>query len=421
MHAPACAVCVWLGQRGQAALQSARPVKSDMDEVEAEFDCPCQEEEEEDDASTVVSSEFPKKQSSCSKGGSAGGSAPDASASRKDKKESKRRCRLCLKWQMEDQFPVNSAYCRECKQAVDNLAKQAARQKESDWWKKIRNEDAELRKLVSKYTSTCPKMTDKGKRGVFNLVTYRETYTASTSASAKVKGRLMWEEYYVEFAKKPKGGSLSEAAARQKWKDMVADPEVEKDENGPPEAPTRCLVAMFDEVTQGSKLTHGKSQELQSKKDAKNVTMEQASKDRRSIMMGHERGSLNRHGEALDFAGALSGMLANTASGSGGKVAAPGSAFAGKGAFIPYVKVLREELEEDEAEKQPAGAGGSAPGSKDSEAASDPTKKRAGGESPGGDPPPAKKPRWFDAAAARGSVSAKRRAMLQPHITETTL
>jgi len=380
---------------------------AEMDELEADEAARGDVPEEEDDRSSVYSSVCPHGGSPAApKGAGAGGETPGALEKNEKpnkKTEHKRRCRLCQKWQLEENFPINSAYCRECKQAVDNLAKQATRQSQEEWWKKIRNDEPELRKLVDKYLSTCPKTHERGKRGSFNLVSYKEEYAASTTSSTKARGRMMWEEYYVEFAKKTKGGSLSEAAARARWKEMLQDPAVEKDQNGPPEAPTRCLVPMFDEVAHGSKLTHTKSQGLQTKKDQKNVSAEQAAKDRRLLLQGHERGALNKNGEAMDFMGAVSGMLANTACGLSGRLGASGSAFSGKGAFIPDIKVLKDEMEEDEAaaaEKNPAEPAASSEGT---------TSGKRPGEAPDTMPPPLKKARWFDVAAAHRLESQARR------------
>ena len=207
-----------------------------------------------DDATTVVSSGAP---------------APTPPPTPKPPKptDAKRRCRLCMKWQPEDCFPVNSAYCRNCKQAVDNLSKQASRQGELEYWKSVRQDETKLKKLVVHYLSQCPKSSDKGKRGVFSFASYREVFSASTSSEVKAKGRMMWEGYFVEFAQKPKGGSHTEEEARKKWKEMLEDPGVEKDELGPAKSSRRCLVPMFDEISHGSKLTHGKEQISQTRKE----------------------------------------------------------------------------------------------------------------------------------------------------------
>ena len=323
----------------------------------------------------------------------------------KRKTEAKRRCRMCTKWQPEDCFPVNSTHCRDCKQAVDNLAKQACRQNQSEYWKEVRNNEQELKKLVARYMEACPKQIDKGKRGNFSLASYREVYSATTNSGAKAKGRMMWEGYYVEFAQKAKGGAYTEEEARKRWKEMLEDPAIDKDNLGPSKAPRRCCVSTYDEVSHGSKLTHGKQQDLQTRKDTKNVSPEQAAKDRRALLHGHERGALNKHGEVLDFQGAMAGMLSSSACGTGGKFGAGGSSFAGHGAFIPDLAVLRSELQE----KKEAGAGAEDPteeaGKGDNaggNAPEDTEKGKRGSKRPSDDDPPLpKKARWFDVDAAR--------------------
>ena len=341
------------------------------------------------------------KKSTCSSLTTAPQPVPAPSKKSKEK-ETKRRCRLCTKWQPEDCFPVNSAYCRCCKQAVDNLAKQAARQNQHEYWKETRKDEQELKKLVTRYLDTCPKGADKSKRGNFCLASYREVYAASSSSGAKARGRMMWEGYFVEFAQKPKGGSHTEEEARKRWKEMLEDPDVEKDNLGPTKSPRRCCVATYDEVSHGSKLSHAKTQDLLIKKDAKNVTHEQAAKDRRALLQGHERGALNKNGELLDFAGAISGMLANSSCGVGGKLGAGGGGFAGHGAFVPDISMLKKEIEEDDSgaalegstEEANAvkGAGGGTP---DEESGKSDKKRPAELETP-----PPKKAKWFDAEAA---------------------
>ena len=182
-----------------------------MDEREVDDAARMDEPDEEDDRSSMVSS-VAAWGMTAGAGGTTPGTGSEAASGKKSntKTEAKRRCRLCQKWVPEDTFPINSAYCRECKQAVDNLAKQALRQSEGEWWKKIRNEEPELRKLVAKYMATCPKKQERGKRGVFNLVSYREVYTATTTSAAKARGGMLGEGYNVEYAQKPTGGSQAE-------------------------------------------------------------------------------------------------------------------------------------------------------------------------------------------------------------------
>ena len=118
-------------------------------------------------------------------------------------------------------------------------------------------------------------------------------------------------------------------------------------------------------------------------------------------MQGHERGALNKNGEVLDFGGAISGMLANSACGIGCKLGAGGGGFAGQGAFVPDISMLKKEIEEEEAtaatedvtEEASAGsgAGGMAP---DEESGKHGKKRAAEFEAP-----PPKKVRWFDAEA----------------------
>ena len=218
---------------------------------------------------------------------------------------------------------------------------------------------------------------------------------------------MMWEGYFVQFAQTAKGGFYSEVEATHLWHEMRRDPAVDKDNLGPAKTPTRCRVPTYDEVSHSIKFTHDKKQGLQSKKDTKNVFAEQVAKDRRLLLQGHEQGALNKHGEVLDFQGAISGMPSSSACGTGGKFGAGGSGFAGQGAIIPDISVLRGELEEKgeatagtENAKEGAANGDDAGGNAPEETKKgDRGSKRLGD----GEPPLPKKQRWFDFDAARSS------------------
>jgi hypothetical protein len=192
--------------------------------------------------------------------------------------------------------------------------------------------------------------------------------------------------------------------------DPPADPATDKDNLGPSKAPRRCCVPTYDEVSHGSKLSHGKQQDLQTRKDTKNVSPDQAAKDRRSLLHGHERGALNKHGEVLDFQGAMAGMLSSSACGTGGKFGAGGSGFAGQGAFIPDISVLRSELEEKE--EATAGAENAKEGAANGDDAGcnapEETKNgNRGSKRPGdGEPPLPKKQRWCDVDAIDAARSS---------------
>jgi hypothetical protein len=308
--------------------------------------------------------------------------------------KSNKRCTLCSRWLPDHLFPSNGWRCCECRNAYDRLAKQVIRENQQEFWEEIRNDAMELKKLLRRYSESHIMYS----KTQFDLGSYIKEFSATTNSSANAEGIMMWEGYFVQFAQTAKGGSYSEKEARQRWHEMLGSPWVDKDNRGPARSPRRCRVPMYDEDS--IQFTHDKKQDLQSKKDTKNVFAEQDAKDRRWPLQGHEQWALNKHGEVLDF----------SVCGTGGKFCADCSGFAGQGTIIPDISVLKGELEEKEeatagAENAKKGAangddaGGNAP---------EETKNgNCGSKRPGdGEPPLPKKQRWCDVDAIDAARSS---------------
>jgi hypothetical protein len=280
------------------------------------------------------------------------------------------------------------------------LAKQAIRENQQEFWAEIRNDAMELKKLLKRYSESHIMYS----KTQFDLGSYIKEFSATTNSSANAEGIMMWEGYFVQFAQTAKGGSHSKEEARLRWHEMLGSPWVDKDNRGPARSPRRCRVPIYDEDS--TQFTHDKKQDLQSKKDTKNVFAEL----RRWPLQGHEQWALHKHGAVLDFQGAISGMLSSSACGTGGKFCAGGSGFAGQGAIIPDISVLKRELEEKgeatagaENAKEGAANGDDAGGNAPEE-----TKNgNCGSKRPGdGELPLPKKQRWCDVDAIDAARSS---------------
>ena len=315
------------------------------------------------------------------------------------KKEDKKKCKVCVKNKILAEFALNSAACRECKQCIDNLERQATIQGESEYWRAIRSNDKDLRRIVLKYQQQCPRLKEKGKRGVFSMVAYKEEYAAETIKAVTSTGRFMWKGHFEKYYKEPEGGSHTPEEAAARWTMMKDDGEWERDEKGPSKAPLRLLIPFSDDVGTTSQLRHSKAQVLSNRKDDKNVTEEDARLARRSIYMAHEKGGLNRRGGEEDFAGLTKGLLANLQGLNPASCSsvAGGAAFAGDGPVVTNVRGLLRVEEpsgsEDEGDEGPpkkrktGEATSTEKGAVSTVKDSDPKKKNV-------------KRKWFDASAA---------------------
>ena len=169
------------------------PAAAEMMEMEADGDEACvytgPDDDPDDDNSSVTATQLANGDGASASpnkgldgGRGLGGRAPGLVASSNSGSKSrvkgkdciKKKCRLCTKWFLEEEFALNSPYCKEDKNAVDNLAKQAATQNHTAFFKDIRGSEEKLKVMVQKYKKMCPFDKSKGKRGMFSYVASRE-------------------------------------------------------------------------------------------------------------------------------------------------------------------------------------------------------------------------------------------------------
>ncbi len=143
-----------------------------------------------------------------------GTSEPVSSKKTKEDKSKKRKCKICLKLFLEEEFPVNSPYCREDKRAVDNLTCQANTQKVTDWWREARADEGRLRAMVGRYREMCPP-SQKGPRGKVPLLRFMEEFKAESAVHHLKRGKMMWKGYWMEFAQSTKGGKHTQDEAEK--------------------------------------------------------------------------------------------------------------------------------------------------------------------------------------------------------------
>ena len=145
-------------------------------------------------------------------------------------------CKGCDKWLPSIDFSVNSAMCNADKRILDCIYRMAVRQNKRDWWSEHRNDEKKCRALLSDYKKATKEFEAGTAKKRWALMTYVESFSASSSTDITDHGEMMHEKVYLEFAQTARGGKLSEEQAKQQWDKWVADPDATGllyDHNGP--------------------------------------------------------------------------------------------------------------------------------------------------------------------------------------------
>ncbi len=281
---------------------------------------------------------------------------------RKQKGEAKCKCRGCMKGYDLSEFPMSSAFCWECKRALDNIGRQAKAQGKGaqEWFRNTRRDEGKVRKVLQSYFAHCPPRggTTTKKRGQWSVGSYLETYRASSEVSKKKKGKMMWWGEYLEFATSPAGGKMTDEDAAVQWREMLNDPDAITDEGGPAKAKTRACVEVGVFVNQTDKWSHTKEMALKDK-DRKNLSDADVETMKKRLARDHKDG-LDEDGQ---FANMAKGLVQTGASSTaGGMVASGSSSFAGSGVLLGKVEDLLVVDEEAEPPTDGVGGGGDGEG-----------------------------------------------------------
>ena len=121
------------------------------------------------------------------------------------------------------------------------------------YYKDQRADDDGCHKMILTYSEQCLDE-DENPTQPFNFVQYHEQAKASEAVIHDDHGKMMWEEEYYEFARKPKGGSMSVPAMKAHWQEWsthkaAGDETLKWDEKGPGQSPLRFRVKKGDFLT----------------------------------------------------------------------------------------------------------------------------------------------------------------------------
>lgn len=271
---------------------------------------------------------------------------------------------------LED-WPLKAPGCRDCKQAMDNLAYASKVQREEEWWRETRKDPKALQDAVRKYHESCPVDKETKKRlGKFNIVKYLEEFRSVSRVVQARPGLMMHKEMFLGWAqtwRNPRGQCKDTTAAETQWEEYqkaAESGELIHDRSGP-SGGQRIRIPTADAVDFQDSFEHSKSQLIQRGKDAKNLAKDAIAAGRRGLMRDHEK-SLGRDND--DFGSVAKAMVTNAAAGADAALSGSHqSAFAGPGVFLPDLSQMQEELESARQEKLDAkktkrGGGGSGGG-----------------------------------------------------------
>lgn len=305
----------------------------------------------------------------------------------KPKKEETRRCRLCRRQKCVADWPVNCPNCRDCKQALDNLARSALKQDQMDWWKETRADETKLRKVVERYQQDCPKQVLAKTRKQFNLTKYIEVHEAASGIVSDNVGVMMHRSRFLSFAQThehPKG-KLSQNEAETKWEEMANEAKLGqriRDQNGPESEPLRLRVECDTKISFRNQYMQAKRQEVQYQREQKEASTESIQAGRRAMLRDHESNSgLNR-----DYTSIGNAMAARSDENA--------SAFQGAGVYVPDINHIANDIEQEELEVKEKKEAKKLAGKKKKKG--DDAEEVAGSQDEEQQDAPSKEDSWFD-------------------------
>lgn len=271
------------------------------------------------------------------------GSGPGSKPGKTPKgKTETRKCRLCKRQKPTQDWPVNCPNCRDCKQALDNIAYAAKAQNKQEWFREIKQDETRLKKLIVKYQESCPKILGSTKRPTFCIAKYSEVHEAAAGVLTDSLGTMMHRSRYLSWAQSDQcsEGKLSEQEAKQRWDEMVEQAHAGTcihDQAGPTKEPMRVRIATDTNIIFRSSYMQSKRQEVQHQREERKATSESVAAGRRALLRDHEQSDSRK-----DFDAIAAGMNARLQEGG------PSNAFSGAGVFCPKLEYIEDELQEEE-------------------------------------------------------------------------
>lgn len=177
---------------------------------------------------------------------------PDGtSKSKQGTLKGKRQCQGCFKMFDAASFPINSTYCLDDKQALNNIYNAAKSQNELDWYHATVADAQRREALLRSYHSRCPPATagKKRKSATGQLMHFKEEVRSVAAIYKDNVGEMMTFSAYAYYKMKLKNGGWSYEQAKASFEHLMTDPNTISDRNGPEGSRERIRVVTKDLVT----------------------------------------------------------------------------------------------------------------------------------------------------------------------------
>ena len=183
--------------------------------------------------------------------------ARSAKAKAKTKKSGKKnrreldkniKCSTCKKTKDSSDFHEGQARCKSCSSHARAWLRACEAQGIADKMAKLQKSDPKLyEQVMVKWIKERMKLDSVYQKVKFSIWEFVITVQQRTGLRKEVKRRMMWKEYFIQHAQKPKGGGLSEAEAQLQWTAWEKDKSHGRDWKGP-RGHLRLEVPLYDDL-----------------------------------------------------------------------------------------------------------------------------------------------------------------------------
>ena len=140
-------------------------------------------------------------------------------------KANKKWCRGCRKWLEISCFGPKDALCFPDKRAMDNITKLAKKQQKVEWLQSMQHSDTAIFRCLRQYHRTCPapEVGPRKKNSSVPFMQFIEKMSNKTITDMLLKGEMMTEVCFYEFAATARGGGQTYEGMRSSWLKMMEE------------------------------------------------------------------------------------------------------------------------------------------------------------------------------------------------------
>ena len=144
---------------------------------------------------------------------------------KKIEKANKKYCRGCKKWLELSCFGAKDALCLPDKRAMDNITKLAKKQEKTEWLRTMQQSDSAIYRCLRQYhrTSPAPATGPRKKNSSLPFMQFIEKMSTKSITDMLLKGEMMTEVAFYEFAATARGGGQTYEGMRATWLQMLQE------------------------------------------------------------------------------------------------------------------------------------------------------------------------------------------------------